>query len=376
MGRNLLARSRCLTLDGSLRLESGKSISGVQIAYETYGRLNSQKSNAILVFHALSGDAHAAGSGSGDGKKPGWWDYLIGPGKGIDTEKYFVICANTLGGCMGTTGPQSVNPSTGKPYGLKFPIITIGDMVRVHKKLLDHLGIGKLLCVIGGSMGGMEVLKFISDYPDSARLAIPIAVSLKQSPQAIAFHEVGRQAVMRDPNWKGGGYYGRKRPDHGLSVARMLSHITYMSEKSLWEKFGRNLQNKSSLDYHFDIEFQVESYLNYQGQSFTRRFDANSYLYITRAIDYFDVARGKRSAEEAFRKTTARCLVISISSDWLYPTKESLAIVSALRANGIDTSFIEVDAPHGHDSFLIRNEKFPRVIGGFIDSYYREAGLK
>ncbi|MAE43299.1 homoserine O-acetyltransferase [Candidatus Woesearchaeota archaeon] len=367
-----IVKTKYMGLKEKVKLESGKTLPNATIAYETYGKLNKKKTNAIYIFHALSGDAHVAGSNSKNDKNPGWWDYLIGPGKGICTRKYFVICANVIGGCKGSTGPGSINPKTKKTYGLKFPIITVKDMVNAQKKLIDFLGVKKLLAVIGGSLGGMQVLEFISSYPNSSHLAITIGAALKQPSQGIAFHEVGRQAIMRDPNWKNGSYYNNAFPNHGLSVARMLSHITYMSEKSLQNKFGRNLQDKKSLDYHFGIEFQVESYLNYQGLSFIKRFDANSYLLITRAMDYFDLSRGRKSVDGAFKKTKSKCLVISMSSDWLYPTKDSLEIVSALRANNIDTSFIEIDMPYGHDSFLIKNNKFPNAIRGFIDNYCKE----
>ncbi|KAB2889940.1 MAG: homoserine O-acetyltransferase, partial [Desulfobulbaceae bacterium] len=305
----------------TLVLESGARLGPITVAYETYGRLNQQRDNAILVAHAFSGDSHAAGRYPGESAddKPGWWDFLIGPGKGLDSDRYFIVCANILGSCMGTTGPSSLNPATGRPYGLDFPMVTIGDMVETQKRLLDHLGIDRLLTVIGGSVGGMQVLEWCRRYPQIVRSAIPIATTMRHSALAIAFNEIARQAIMADPNWQRGDYYhGSNRPDLGLAVARMVGHVTYLSDEAMRRKFGRRLQDKSDFSFGFDADFQVESYLRHQGSKFVRRFDANSLLYITRAADYFDMTQDLNPAEDAPCNT--KYLVISYSSDWLYPT--------------------------------------------------------
>jgi homoserine O-acetyltransferase len=362
-----LARTECYRIPDEIKLENGDRLKGVVVAYETYGRLNLEKSNAVLVCHALSGDAHAGGLHKGE-EKPGWWDIIIGPGKALDTDKYFVICSNVLGGCKGTTGPSSANRETGKPYGLGFPFITIKDMVDVQKRLLDHLGIDKLFAVVGGSFGGMQVLQWTISYPDMVRLAVPIATSAYSSPQQIAFNEVGRRAITSDPDWREGDYDGKNPPARGLSLARMIGHITYLSDWSMHQKFGRRLQGKS--EYGFDFasqDFQVENYLRYHGEAFVKRFDANSYLYITKAIDYFDLTRnGELSLAEAFRPVKAKLLVLSISSDWLYPSYQSREIVEALTANDLDVRYCEIKSNYGHDAFLLESGQMNYIIGNFL----------
>lgn len=358
-----LVETQCCRLP-EMVMERGDRLARADVAYETYGRLNKEKSNAILVCHALSGDAHAAGWHKGS-EKPGWWDIAIGPGKALDTDKYFVICSNVLGGCKGTTGPSSTNPDTGKPYGLDFPIITVKDIVDVQKMLIDHLGIPKLFAVIGGSFGGMQVLQWAVSYPEMVRLAVPIATSAYSSPQQIAFNEVGRRAITSDPDWNDGNYYGRTAPARGLSLARMIGHITYLSDESMHQKFGRRLQDKSEYSFNFDLDFQVESYLQYHGNAFVKRFDANSYLYITKAIDYFDLAKDGTLAE-AFRDVKAKFLVLSISSDWLYPSYQSKEIVEALTANDIDVRYCEIRSNYGHDAFLLESGQMNYNIGNFL----------
>jgi homoserine O-acetyltransferase len=347
-----------------LILEGGEKLKNITIAYETYGKLNKEKSNAIMVCHALSGDAHAAGWHEGD-RKPGWWDIIIGPGKALDTDKYFIICSNVLGGCKGTTGPSSLNPETRKPYGLDFPIITIKDMVNVQKMLVDHLDIKQLFAVIGGSMGGMQVLQWCISYPDMVRMAIPIATSAYSSPQQIAFNEVGRQAIISDPKWKDGTYYSLEFPDEGLALARMIAHITYLSNESMYEKFGRRLQDKDEYSFDFSTDFQVESYLHYQGSSFTKRFDANTYLYITKAIDYFDLTENG-SLADAFKNIKTKFLIISVDSDWLYPPSQNKEILMALSTNDVDVSYIEIKSSYGHDAFLIEGGQLNYIIGNFF----------
>ena len=352
-------------------LENGTKLGPVTIAYETCGILNSDRSNAILIAHALSGDSHVAGYYIEDDEKPGWWDIMVGPGKGIDTEKYFVICANILGSCMGSTGPSSIDPATNKPYGISFPMVTIGDMVKAQKALIDHLGIKRLLSVIGGSIGGMQVLEWSVRYPEMVASAIPLATTTHHSALAIAFNEVARQAIIADPNWNNGDYYinGRK-PDLGLAVARMIGHITYLSDESMRMKFGRRLQDKSDFSFNFDADFQVESYLRYQGKKFVERFDANSFLYITKAGDYFDLRKqyGPGSTVKAFSRAKAKFLVVSFTSDWLYPTYQSKDIVKAMKKNGLDVSFCEIDAQWGHDAFLLDNDRLTSLIRGFLES--------
>ncbi|WP_456431128.1 homoserine O-acetyltransferase MetX [Thermosulfuriphilus sp.] len=355
-------------------LECGAKLGPITLAYETYGQLKPDKSNAILVLHALSGDSHVAGYYHPQDPKPGWWDFMVGPGKGIDTDKYFVICSNVLGGCAGSTGPSSVNPQTGRPYALDFPLVTIADMVRAQKALIDHLGIPKLLAVVGGSLGGMQVLEWALRYPDMVHAAIPLATTTRHSALAIAFNEVARQAIMADPNWRGGNYYDGPRPDMGLAVARMIGHITYLSDTALRRKFGRRLQDKKNFSFNFGVDFQVESYLRYQGRKFVERFDANSFLYITKAADYFDVKHqhGQGSLVKAFSKTRARFLVISFSSDWLYPTFQSKEMVKAMKKNELDVSFCEIEADWGHDAFLIPNDDLSALISSFLERVSHE----
>lgn len=350
-----------------LELECGRRLGAVTIAYETYGELNKDKSNAILVIHALTGDAHAAGRHHPSDRKPGWWDNMIGPNKAFDTDRYFVICANCIGGCKGSTGPSSINPETGKPYGLDFPMVTIGDMVQAQKELIDRLGIDQLACVVGGSMGGMQVLQWATTYPDRMRLVIPIATTARLSPQAIAFDAVGRHAIMADPNWNNGNYYGGQIPSRGLGIARMIGHITYLSDASMHAKFGRDLQDKVTPDYDFVTEFQVESYLNYQGDEFVKRFDANSYLYLSKAMDYFDLSQPSGDLREALSRVRAAALVISFSSDWLFPSYMSKEIVSALRRNNVDVSYAEIQSDYGHDAFLLEVETLSRLITNFLE---------
>jgi homoserine O-acetyltransferase len=329
--------------------------------------LNAAKSNAILVLHAFSGDAHAAGISPEKGK-PGWWDNMIGPGKAFDTNKYFMICSNVLGGCRGSTGPGSVNPATGRAYAMSFPVITIGDMVRVQRMLIDWFGIPRLLAVTGGSMGGMQALEWAVSFPDRVVSAIPIACTTRHSAQQIAFNEVGRQAIMADPDWNNGDYYGGKPPARGLAVARMVGHITFMSDDSMREKFGRRLRGKEAFGFDFDVDFEVESYLRYRGSEFVTRFDANSYLYITKAMDYFDLTNGHGSLATAFERTEARFLVISFSSDWLYPSYQSQEIVRALRARNCDVAYVELESNYGHDAFLVDVAEQTDLIRGFLAS--------
>jgi len=340
-----------------LELDSGITLAPVEVAYETYGELNAARSNAVMVTHAFSGDAHAAGEG-------GWWSTMIGPGKAFDTDKYFVICSNVLGGCRGTTGPGSINPETGCPWAMSFPQVTIADMVRLQKMLIDHMGIGRLLTVSGGSMGGMQALEWAATYPDRVASAIPIATTARHSAQQIAFNEVGRQAIMADPDWNGGNYYGARLPGRGLAVARMVGHITYMSDESMREKFGRKLRTPD--------QFEVESYLKYRGYKFVDRFDANSYIYITRAMDTFDLTQ-RGALQTLFELNKARFLLISFTSDWLYPPYQSLEIVKALRGRNCDVAYCNLDARYGHDSFLVEVEQQTEVVRGFLASTFREA---
>ncbi len=346
-------------------LESGEKLDPITLAYETYGTLNSQKSNAILVLHAFSGDAHATGFHKGE-NDPGWWDDLIGPGKGIDTDEYFVICSNVIGGCKGSTGPASINPKTGKPYGLDFPLITIADIVNAQRYLIDHLNINKLLAVVGGSMGGMQVLQWMVSYPERIRAAVPIATTMKHTPQQIAFNEVGRQAVMADPDWRNGNYYGHPVPAKGLAVARMIGHITYMSDTSMAEKFGRRTKEEKE-HFKFSAEFEVEGYLRYKGDSFVKRFDANSYLYITKAIDLFNILNGY-GLSSVFKGLKAKVLVLAFKSDWLYPSYQSQEIVKACKLAGVDASYVEINSTYGHDAFLLEVEQETRLIRSFLKS--------
>ncbi|MEF3698977.1 homoserine O-acetyltransferase MetX [Desulfolutivibrio sp.] len=359
-----------------LVVESGLSIGPVTLAYETYGTLSPRQDNAVLVLHALTGDSHAAGYYDASDPKPGWWDSMIGPGKGIDTGALFVICANVLGGCMGSTGPGSINPATGAPYGLEFPVVTIGDMVAAQKALVDHLGVKQLLAVVGGSMGGMQVLEWSVRYPDMVRGAVSLASTTKHSALAIAFNEVARQAIMADPNWRGGDYYAHpEKPDTGLAVARMIGHITYLSDEAMRAKFDRRLQDRCDISFNFEADFQVESYLRHQGKKFVDRFDANSFLYVTKAADYFNLenAHGGGSAVSAFAKAKCAYLVVSFTSDWLYPTYQSKAMVQAMKKNGLDVSFMEIKADWGHDAFLLRNPRLSAIIERFLERMQQAA---
>ena len=354
-----------------LKLESGYTLGPVEIAYETYGQPNEERSNAILICHALSGDHHAAGVHSPHDRYTGWWDGMIGPGKAFDTDRYWVISSNIIGGCRGSTGPVSINPETGEPYGLDFPVVTIGDMVAAQKQLIDHLGITRLYSVAGGSMGGFQVLEWSLRYPEMVRSAICIASAARLSTQAIAFNAVGRSAITRDPEWQGGRYNG-KGPEKGLAIARMVGHITYLSELLLDEKFGRRLQSANRLSYNFSTEFAIESYLDHKGSAFTERFDANSYLYITKAMDYFDIARSYGPLKQAFADVQARYLFVSYSTDWLFPTAQSREIVRALLSRGKDVSFIDIESPYGHDAFLLEEEKLTRIVSGFLEGVSKE----
>jgi homoserine O-acetyltransferase/O-succinyltransferase len=362
--------------DEPLRLDAGVALAPWQIAYQTYGRLNAARSNAVLVCHALTGDQYAAHVHPVTGK-PGWWETMVGPGRPIDTERYFVICSNVLGGCMGTTGPASIDPATGQPYGVDFPLVTIRDMVRAQAMLLDRLGIESLFCVLGGSMGGMQVLQWAASYPERVFAAMPIATAARHSAQNIAFHEVGRQAVMADPDWRGGRYLeAGARPAKGLAVARMGAHITYLSEMALHRKFGRRFQDREAVTFSFDADFQIESYLRYQGVAFVERFDANSYLYLTRAMDYFDLAADYGGVlAEAFRGSETRFCVMSFTSDWLFPTSDSRAVVHALNAGGASVGFVEIETDKGHDAFLLDEPEMFAAAQGFVDAAARARGL-
>ncbi len=364
-----------ITFDSALTLDCGKTIAPLTVAYMTYGRLNADKSNAVLVCHALTGDQFAASAHPVTGK-PGWWDTMVGPGKPIDTDRFFVICANVLGGCMGTTGPAEIAAATGKPYGLDFPLVTIRDMVRAQAMLLDALGIEKVLSVIGGSMGGMQVLQWAASFPERVVSAVPIACAARHSAQNIAFHEVGRQAIMADPDWKGGTYqlHGTQ-PSKGLAVARMAAHITYLSEMALQRKFGRNLQEREEISFGFGPDFQIESYLRHQGIAFVDRFDANSYLYITRAMDYFDLAAEQDGAlAQAFAGAKARFLLISFTSDWLFPTVENKHVAHALNASAAIVSFVEIATDRGHDAFLLDEPEMFDTVRGFLNSVALSVG--
>lgn len=354
-------------------LASGRTLGPVQIAYETYGEPDENCSNAILICHALSGDAHAAGYHDLHDRRTGWWDSMIGPGKAFDTRKYWVICSNVIGGCKGSTGPVTNDPESGAPYGTHFPIITIEDMVDAQKRLIDHLGISRLFCIAGGSMGGFQVLEWSLRYPQMVRSAICIASSARLSAQSIAFNAVGRSAITRDPGWQGGHYYGDAGPQHGLAVARMVGHITYLSKLLMDDKFGRRLQSADRLSYDFRTEFAVESYLHHKGDAFTERFDANSYLYITKAMDYFDISRTYGPLKEAFANAAASYLVVAYSTDWLFPTEQSRELVRALLSAGREVSFVEIDSPYGHDAFLIEKERLTRILRSFLSGVEKAA---
>ena len=362
--------------DEPLLLDAGVPLGPWQIAYQTYGTLNAERSNAILICHALTGDQHVANVSPVTGK-PGWWTTMVGPGRPVDTDRFFVVCANVLGGCMGTTGPRDQNPAGGRPWALDFPVVTIRDMVRAQAALIDRLGIETLFCVIGGSMGGMQVLQWAASYPHRVFAALPIATAARHSAQNIAFHEVGRQAVMADPDWRRGRYLLEgTRPSKGLAVARMGAHITYLSEMALHRKFGRNFQDRSAPTFSFDADFQIESYLRYQGISFVERFDANSYLYMTRAMDYFDLAaEHDGTLAKAFKGSATRFCVMSFTSDWLFPTSDSRAIVHALNAAAASVAFVEVESDKGHDAFLLDEPEMFAAAHGFIDAAARVRGI-
>jgi len=361
-----IVQTQAFTFD-SLKLESGEKFGPVTLAFEAYGVLNQEKSNAILIVHALSGDAHAAGVHEGQ-ESPGWWDEFIGPGKAFDTDKYFVICSNILGGCKGSTGPASINPKTAKPYALDFPLISVNDIVNAQKRLIDHLGIEKLLSVVGGSMGGQQVLSWLVNYPKNLCSAVPIATTIKHSPQQIAFNEVGRQSIMGDAHWKSGNYYDGPVPSKGLAVARMIGHITYMSDKSMAEKFGRQKKDAGE-PFKFTADFEVEGYLRYRGDNFVKRFDANSYLYITKAMDNFD-ASGGRPFQEVLQGTKVKVLVISFKSDWLYPAYQSKEIVKACKLAGVETTYCEIASTYGHDAFLLEVEEETHLIKHFLKKIF------
>jgi homoserine O-acetyltransferase len=373
-----LARCRHAVLGAMnpLRLDCGVDLGPYRVAYQTYGTLNPEKSNAVLICHALTLDQFVAEQHPVTGKE-GWWESLVGPGKVLDPARYYIICVNVLGGCMGTTGPLSCDPASGQPWNLRFPVVTIGDMVRAQAALLDHLGIPDLFCVIGGSMGGMQVLEWAASHPHRVFSAVPIACAARHSAQNIAFHEVGRQAIMADPEWKGGDYRQHQTvPARGLAVARMTAHITYLSEQALQRKFGRALQDRNALGFGFDADFQVESYLRYQGSSFVDRFDANSYLYITRAMDYFDLAGSHGGVlAKAFTGTATRFCLVSFTSDWLFPTRESREIVHALNAAAANVSFVEIESDKGHDAFLLDEPEMFRTLAGFLKGAAAVRGL-
>ncbi len=355
-------------IDKKIKFESGVKFGPIDVAYETYGNLNKNKDNAILVIHALTGNAHAAYYNSKEDKKPGWWDDMIGSKKAFDTDKYFIISTNILGGCSGTTGPSSINPDTNKPYGLDFPVFTIEDTVKIQKELIDYFGIKTLYAVAGGSMGGMQAMQYAISYPKGVKSVILIATTSRLSPQAIAFNAVGRNSIISDPAWNNGNYYESKnKPDRGLSNARMIGHITYLCEEAMYNKFGRKLQNKENYDFNFDVDFQVESYLQHQGQIFVDRFDANSYLYITKAVDYFDPAKKYGTLQNAFREIDAKFLVISFDSDWLFPSSQSKEIVKTLMNLDKDVSYCEIKSPCGHDAFLLEYEVQSKIIKSFLN---------
>lgn len=363
-----IVQTHYATWQEPLRLQSGAELAPITLAYETYGTLNEQRDNVLLVMHALSGDAHAAGRHALSDRKPGWWNDMIGPGRAFDTDQYFVLCANVIGGCQGSTGPSSINPATGQPYGSDFPIVTIADMVAAQVRLLDRLGIDTVRAVIGGSMGGMQALELAIAYPERVSLAVLLATAARHGAQQIAFNHIGRQAIMSDANWRGGHYYGGPVPTAGLAAARMVGHMTYLSEERLQWRFGRNLQTLEQPGFSLDPEFAVESYLNYQGRSFVDRFDPNSYLYITKALDYFDASAGYSSLVAAFERAQASFLIASFSSDWLYPPRESQTLAAAAQAAGRAVEYVELDSVLGHDAFLLEYERLTPVIADAIAS--------
>jgi homoserine O-acetyltransferase/O-succinyltransferase len=362
--------------DEPFQLESGASLNTFDLAYETYGQLNPARSNAILILHALSGGSHAARHPDLEASEDGWWEDCIGPGKAFDTDRYFVICSNVLGGCYGSTGPASIDPQRGKPYGLRFPVVTIGDMVSAQEKLIDSLEIDQLLCAAGGSMGGMQVLEWAANHPDRVKAAIPLATSAHHSPMLIAFSEVGRQAIYADPAWSNGDYYESDlKPDAGLAVARMIGHISYLSDESMQSKFGRRLQDHARFGYDFNTDFEVEGYLRYNGNRFTRRFDANSYLYVTKAMDYFDLNGSRGALARAFRNSAeVKFLVVSFTSDWLYPSYHSKELVSALTTVGADVTYLDIQSSLGHDAFLLEVDTMTELISNFLERWGSEEG--
>ncbi len=370
-----IVQRQTIHFDTPLHLRSGATLESFTLAYETYGTLNVDKSNAILLCHALSGDAHVAGYHTDDpAERPGWWDDAVGPGKLFDTDRYFVICSNVIGGCQGSTGPSSLAPD-GRPYGARFPLVTVADMVKAQCYLLDALGIERLFAVSGGSMGAMQALQWAVEYPERVETILFLAGTARSTAQQIAFNETGRQAIYADPNWNNGDYYGGPVPENGLAVARMVAHITYMSELSMERKFGRNLQNRGTVSYALgEPEFSVESYLAYQGEKFVRRFDANSYLVITKAIDYFDIGADYGSLQDAVKRAQAAFQVVSFSSDWLYPAWQAQELVQALRETGRSVEYRHIDAPFGHDSFLVEVERMKDVVGGYLDRRWHELG--
>lgn len=360
------------TFNEGLKLQCGQLLAPITLRYETYGTLSPDADNAILIEHALSGDAHVAGYYSESDEKPGWWDTMVGPGKTFDTNKYFIVCSNVIGGCSGSTGPGSMNPATGTRYGMDFPFVTIADMVHAQKKLMDHLGIRKWLCVAGGSMGGMQVLRWALLYPDCMESIIPIATTSRISAQSIAFNWVGREAIMSDPEWNGGHY--TDQPDRGLAIARMLAHITYLSEESMRRKFGRKLQSATDYSFDFDKDFSVESYLEHQGMRFVDRFDANAYLYITRAIDYFDVAdKSNGDLAKGLAPIQCKTLVVSFSSDWLFPPEQSREMVRGMLKNGLEVTYCNIKSSYGHDAFLLEDDTLGRLISNFLANVKPEA---
>jgi homoserine O-acetyltransferase len=372
------SRAGVFTDDRPLVLASGATLPHVEVAYETYGELNAEKTNAVFICHALSGDAHAAGLHEGDDpNRPGWWDNIVGPGRPLDTDRFFVICANVLGGCKGTTGPSSIDPETGKPYGLRFPLVQVRDLVEVHRALLRELGIERLLAAVGGSLGGMQALQWAIDHPEELDGAAIIAASARLTAQNIAFSAVAREAIMRDPDFAGGDYYDReRRPDAGLALARMIGHITYLSEESMREKFGRRIQDAEVPRFGFDVDFQVESYLHYQGQSFVERFDANTYLYMGRTMDYFDPFEDRAYVHRQLDQGHPNFLVISFDSDWRFSTEHARIMASELRGAGAPVTFQEISSPHGHDSFLFADPpEYHRTVGGYLDRLAAERGI-
>lgn len=369
-----IVETQTVIFNEPLNLRCGTALSPVTVAYETYGVLNTTQSNAVLICHAFTGDAHAAAYHQGD-EKPGWWDQMIGSGKAFDTDKYFIICSNVLGSCKGTTGPSSLDPLTGKPYGLNFPVVTIHDMVVLQKRLLDYLGVKWLLNVVGGSMGGMQSLTWAVLYPDFVQSSIVIAATYRHAAQQIAFHEVGRQALKADPDWYGGDYYGKAVPRRGLALARMIGHITYMSHPSMELKFGRRLVGKDTLGYNVSKDFEVEGYLEYRGKSFVDRFDANSYIYLTKAMDYFDLTENGLKLSDVLSGVKSDFLVISFTSDWLYPSEQSRELMRALRSTDAEVSYIELSSEYGHDAFLIEFEEQSKVVSNYLAKVQKERGV-